>query len=173
MTIFLFLLIQDWEDISCPTPSPTGFWLGRPRVSPVITGYPTLCLESFINFVSIYCLRFMCAVQRLDCTKLFIPIPLLSVVIICFATFISCLRVLISYFLVAIWCFWLLVSCIIKGVSCFHTWILHISSKYDLKWYFIIHSNQSYISVQIALNLVCKPFSSFICQLCNRLLIET
>ena len=31
-----------------PTPSPTSFWLGRPRVSPVIIGYPTPYLESFI-----------------------------------------------------------------------------------------------------------------------------
>ena len=42
------LLIQDQADISCPKPSPTGFWLGCPRVSSVITGYPTPYLESFI-----------------------------------------------------------------------------------------------------------------------------
>ena len=35
-------------DISCPTPSPTGFWLGRPKVSSVIVGHPTPYLESFI-----------------------------------------------------------------------------------------------------------------------------
>ena len=48
MTVFLSLLIQDRAVISCPTPSPTIFWLGRPRVSPVIIGYPTPYLESLI-----------------------------------------------------------------------------------------------------------------------------
>ena len=34
--------------------------------------------------------------------------------------------------------------------------------KYDLKWYFIIRSNKSWISVQITLNLVCNPIPYFI-----------
>ena len=45
---FSSLLIQDWADISCPKPSPTGFWLGHRRVSPVRIGYPTPYPESFI-----------------------------------------------------------------------------------------------------------------------------
>ena len=45
---FSSLLIQDRADISCPAPSPTGFWLGCSRVSPVITSYPTPYLESSI-----------------------------------------------------------------------------------------------------------------------------
>ena len=48
MTVFSSLLIQDQVDISCPTPSPTDFWLGQPRVSLVKTVFLTPHLESFI-----------------------------------------------------------------------------------------------------------------------------
>ena len=54
-------------------------------------------------------------------------------------------------------------------IYCFHVLlrVFHVSihdyflflSKYDLKWYFIISSNQSWIGVHIALHLVCKPIS--------------
>ncbi len=90
------------------------------------------------SFVSFYCLGFICAVQRRDCTKAIIPIPLLSVVM-CFAMFIWWLRVLISYFWVHVWCFWLLFSCIIEGVSCFHTYILLISFE-NMIWSDIYHT---------------------------------
>ena len=50
------------------------------------------------------------------------------------------------------------------GVSCFHTWITLIS--FNLKWYFIMLSHQSWISAQIISE------SLFIWQFCNRLLIK-
>ena len=108
----------------------------------VIEGYlrsslviPHLILNT--SFVSFYCLGFMCVVPRRDYTKAIFPSPLLSVVM-CFAVFIWCLRVLISYFWVPMCCFhvWLRVFLvfILK-----YFWFI---SKHDLKWYFIICSNQ-------------------------------
>ena len=132
-------LVTDFHTISCKI----GRILATPHHFPqvfgwVVQGYlrlllviPHLTLNP--SFVSFYCLGFKCAVLRRDCTKSIIPIPLLSVVI-CFATYIRCLRV-ISYFWVPNWCFCLLFSCIIEDVSYSHTWILLICFR---KWFEVI-----------------------------------
>ena len=162
-----FVLIQDRADISCPTVSPTGFWLGHRRVSPVITSYPIPCLEYFICLFLFFRVYVRGAVAGLhqSCH----PLPLLSVVI-CFAMFIWCLRVQISYFWVPIW--YVCGCCFHVLLRVFHVFILKylwLIFKYDLKWYFITCSNKSWISVQVLLNLVCKPISYCICLFYNNL----
>ena len=123
-------------------------------------------------FVSSYLEGFTCAVMRQDWTKAIIAIHLLSVVLM-FCSVYLMFKVMILYFWVLTWCFG---CCFHVLLRVFHVFVLEwfwFLSKYDLKRSFIIHSNQSWISVQIALKLICEPSSYFICQFCNRLLIKT
>ena len=152
MTVFLFLLIQDWADISCPTPSPTGFWLGLPRDLKFQLD-PTPYLESFICLFLLFRVYLRGAAAGLHqsyhphsfvkCCYMFCSVKLM-----CKGVDIIFLSAHLMFLLLFIY---------------FHTCILLISFKIWLKLYFIKRGNQSWITVQIALNLVCKQMSYVIC----------
>ena len=148
-------------------PSPTGFWLGRPRVYPAITSYPTT-----LPWILHLSLSIVCAQCRGGTALSYHPHSFVKCChMFCNVYFMFegansiFLSARLMFLVVVFMCYW--------GCFMLHTWILMISFKIWSEWYFIIHSNQSWISVQIALNLVCKPISYFICHFYNRLLIET
>ena len=57
--------MQEWTDISCPTPSLTSRKLGHPRVTTVIIGYPTPYLESSICLFLLFRVYVRSAMVRL------------------------------------------------------------------------------------------------------------
>ena len=170
MTVFPSLLIQDHADISYPTLSTIGFWLGRPRASPVIIGYPTPYLESFICLfllLRVYVRGAAVGLHQSYRPRSFVKCCYVfqNVYLMFKGVDIIFLSAHLMFLVVVFMCYW--------GCFMLHTWILMISFKIWSEWYFIIHNNQSWISVQIALNLVCKPISYFICHFYNRLRIKT
>ena len=147
------------------------FLVRRPRVSPVIIGYPTRYLEYFICLFLLFKVYVRGAAAGLHqsyhphsfvkCCYMFCNVYLMSKGVD--TIFLSAF---LMFLVVNFMCYW----------GCFMFFILEYFEFLLKIWFrvvFIIRSNQSWISVQILLNLVCKPISYLICQFYNRLLIDT